>query len=885
MMTARRLHRFFVAALLLSFLAPALAGSVHATPTVSGSATSTVAPCLQVGPDYLSTANPYVYEQDVELSWTGTITSARLVGYEFNASGTYGRNIKVNGALVGTATNTRGTQTQCRGFEGQAPLSWEIQNLSILKQGHNTLRIEIDPATSEKGWGISRAQIEVTGTDVDGRHYRQVTVPSTYFNNWTPYANEGTWTEVMEPVGYDAREPTPLLVSAHGFGSNVWESMRDYDDAANAKHWLLASADYHGEVWNDFLIPDPATGIPVPGVGRRTMGSRASQWDILDIVNYMQAHYNVDRARIYLVGHSMGGMTALLSGARFADRFAAVVSDSAPTNLAAWEDETQLDEPVGATPNASANAAIRTETGKYREPGHVVYTEDRRQAPDYPFEYERRSPVEWAPNYQHLPLWILHPSGDQKVLPHHAEDMYLHTAEFSPDHVERTYFPGVHGDRIDGDAFAQTQLDWLARFTRPAGETPQPLNFNLDWSGQHFWITAQFSETSLNEAHWLRVRDARYDRRLQTIEADVENLKPLSNSGSSLGVPAPKNMAVTLTFDVAQVGLPASGTYTVERVGKDDGSFSQAFVAATGGKVQVTVPQGAHILKLSAGGAPPTTKTLSLRQGVDGYAGAADTYITPWYPDSNYATSQQLHLRVDGTEPIHTGLLRFNLAVLPPGATVRFAVLNVRLVSFGNSALPLEVDRLTRDWKVSEATWNRASASAPWTTAGASNVPGDRAGAIEDSRTIYPTSEVTDRYGFDVTEIVRGWAQNPSTNLGFQLRVQLLGGAWGSAKDGFAVASSEYPAAAIGSRPQLLVVYTEDPLTPTPTDTATPTRTPTVTPTPTQTLTPSPTMTATATPTASATPVATQTPTAPATCAVCDRTYLPMILNAARPGG
>ncbi len=90
------------------------------------------------------------------------------------------------------------------------------------------------------------------------------------------------------------------------------------------------------------------------------------------------------------------------------------------------------------------------------EPTH--YPGQQRQPPDYPFEYQRRSPVEWAPNYQHLPLWILHPSGDQKVLPHHAEDMYIARARICPDHVERTYFPGVHGDRIDGPDFANTQL-------------------------------------------------------------------------------------------------------------------------------------------------------------------------------------------------------------------------------------------------------------------------------------------------------------------------------------------------------------------------------------------------------------------------------------------
>ena len=35
-----------------------------------------------------------------------------------------------------------------------------------------------------------------------------------------------------------------------------------------------------------------------------------AQRDVIDAIEYMQLHYRVDRARIYLVGRSMGGMLA-----------------------------------------------------------------------------------------------------------------------------------------------------------------------------------------------------------------------------------------------------------------------------------------------------------------------------------------------------------------------------------------------------------------------------------------------------------------------------------------------------------------------------------------------------------------------------------------------
>ncbi len=380
----------------------------------------------------------------------------------------------------------------------------------------------------------------------------------------------------------------------------------------------------------------------------------------------------------------------------------------------------------------------------------------------------------------------------------------------------------------------------------------------MDWTtppgAGHFWIAAGFSEASLNEAHWLRVTHAAYSRRLGTIDLNVENLKPMSGDPNAKGVAAPRNLPVTLTFDLQRIGLPTTGTYTLERVGKDDGSFSQTFVTASDGKVQATVPQGAFILRLSAGGQPPTTKTLSLRQGVDGYSAGADTYINGWDPAKKYGGSYTLSLRADGDHPVQTGLLRFDLAGrLPAGATVRFAVLSVRVTYVPNGPVPLAVDRINRPWSATDATWTQADGATPWNVAGANGVPADRAGQPADSRTVYPAftgsggtdATIADWYGLDVTGLVAGWAANPASNWGMALRVDPqegapAGGGWDLVKDGFSIASSDYLTS--GWRPQLFIVYTQDPLTPTPSNTPTATATPTLTPT------------ATNTPTATATP-------------------------------
>lgn len=826
--------------LLVSALSGALAWRAGAT-SVSGSASSTVIPCLPVGPDYLAgSAAPYEVSGETWLYWTGTITSARLVAYEFNAGGAYGRFIYVNGAKIGQATGQRNGEALCRGFDGPQPLSWNIP-IQSLSQGRNVVKLTLDPSISDKSWGLSRVQIAVTGVDVDGRHFSQVTAPSSYFNNWQGYANEGAWTHVMTPAGYDRSRPAPLLITAHGYGSDGLESLLDYQDAANRRGWLLATADYHGEVYSTFFSVDSDTGLPRLGIGKRTMGSRASQWDIRDVLSYMQANYSVDPTRIYLVGHSMGGMTALLTGARYADTFAAVVSDSGPTDLTQWQMETMAD---GLTPNASINAAIMAEAGSYLLPTHV---HNQSRAPnDYPFEYERRSPVSVAANYKHLPLLILHPASDQKVLPHHARDMHLLAQQSAPDRVEWVEFPGAHGDRIAD--FANYTLDWLGQFRRTPGDAPRELSFATDWTGAHFWIGVQMSSAALNEAHWVRVNRATYDLDSKTIQVDIENLKPRTGDPQSLGVPPPSNLNVTLTFDLARIGLPASGAYTIERVDKDAGTFTQTSVTASGGAVQAVVPQGAHLLRITAGNRPPVTQVLKLRQGLSSYTGATDTYLSNWAPTTNYAAAATLSLRAKDAAPAHNPLLKFDLARLPAGAYLRFATLSVRVSQLPGAAMPIQVYAVNRPWKLAEATWNRASAGVAWAQPGAEGVPADRSGQRGDARTIFPSTQVAERYGFDVTGIVAGWLAAPGSNQGFLLHSDPIDGLWTVRNDGLTLGAAEISDTA--KRPELTLFYTLEQPTPTPSPTPTATFTPTPTPTATATATP------TFTPTATATPVA-----------------------------
>jgi len=87
-------------------------------------------------------------------------------------------------------------------------------------------------------------------------------------------------------------------------------------------------AEQHG-----FLMAGPL-GYRVDGFYGATMGGspdaaarrrlELSEKDVLEVVRLMRAHYNVDPARIYLIGHSMGAIGTWHLAAKYPEIWAAV---------------------------------------------------------------------------------------------------------------------------------------------------------------------------------------------------------------------------------------------------------------------------------------------------------------------------------------------------------------------------------------------------------------------------------------------------------------------------------------------------------------------------------------------------------------------------------
>jgi hypothetical protein len=488
----------------------------------------------------------------------------------------------------------------------------------------------------------------------------------------------------------------------------------------------------------------------------------------------------------------MGGQIALVTAAKNPGLFAAVVDDRGPTDLALWYQES--DEP--------RQARIRQEVGG--TPGEV------------PFEYQRRSPINFARNFASTPLLVYHASEDMTVLPHHSQDMVDAIRAAAPEApVTFITFPGDHVTPVPGGYAGIVQ--WLAGHVR--GAPPATIDAITDTSTALWWTQLAQQGTV---------------PRWTTVRAEVA-------AAGSVTLHLVDPVGLDAAVDMASLGLPQT-RYVVEDLAVDQATFNAQAVDPVNGQVRMSLGPGSHRVSIYLGQAPLPMATLTLQEGVNGYGGTRDTFIDFWNTTTGYGGAAQVRLR---SPNVRNGLIRFDLASVPPQALsngVRGAALSFYTGGRSNdNSSEIIAYPLSRSWVENQATWQQAAANQPWSVPGANGVPDDRSATALDSRLLEATNV---RWGLDVTNAVAGWLANPTSNHGLLLR------STDPDEVEYTVASREN--STIDQRPRLLIVY---PLaTPTLTPSPTPTRTPTPTATPTSTATPTRTPTPTATPTATPSP-------------------------------
>jgi poly(3-hydroxybutyrate) depolymerase len=153
--------------------------------------------------------------------------------------------------------------------------------------------------------------------------------------------------ELYVPSGYDGITPAPLVVALHCLYSDAKHMIRyeGLTDLAEARGYIVvAPMGYNTHGWYGNVPPGgrpsrPREGEPAdpPNLGE------LSEQDVMNVLDITRREFNVDPARIYLMGHSMGGGGTWYLGIRNPKLFAALAPASpaiytSPDALAAITD-------------------------------------------------------------------------------------------------------------------------------------------------------------------------------------------------------------------------------------------------------------------------------------------------------------------------------------------------------------------------------------------------------------------------------------------------------------------------------------------------------------------------------------------------------------------
>ena len=159
---------------------------------------------------------------------------------------------------------------------------------------------------------------------------------------WLAAAGEILPYRIYVPAAWDRTKKLPMVVNLHGGGGNEDE---DFDKAPSHSATLASLAEQFNVIVVSVSAYRPNGGYGAiyfgPPVGRPGMWPQSpaksvpelSEMDTLNVMDLVAQEYNVDRARTYLVGNSMGGGGVWHLASKYPERFAAAAPCASSMDL------------------------------------------------------------------------------------------------------------------------------------------------------------------------------------------------------------------------------------------------------------------------------------------------------------------------------------------------------------------------------------------------------------------------------------------------------------------------------------------------------------------------------------------------------------------------
>jgi hypothetical protein len=196
--------------------------------------------------------------------------------------------------------------------------------------------------------------------------------------------------------------------------------------------------------------------------------------------------------------------------------------------------------------------------------------------------------------------------------------------------------------------------------------------------------------------------------------------------------------------------------------------------------------------------------SIELQNGVlptSAYTGTKDTFISEANPTTNYGSNTSIE--IDGDDPPSsgqdlTGLLRWDLSVVPNGTIVTAASISLNITNGSSNSYSFY--QMLRDWDENQASWNQAQSAVNWGSPGA-NDASDRSSTILANIPSASTGAITINLNAEGVSVINAWLDNPSSNFGL-----ILGNT--NSTDGLDFSSSEEANSSL--RPRLSLSYQTD---------------------------------------------------------------------------